>query len=119
MECQSASDHPKRAWLGRLRVGNCVFDVRMSGQRDLGLDLACIGIKDVAKAPGAPLHSLAAYEMANLTHGSHSSVILGPWRGSLGSWCSFAAIFAAFQPRVTVDALSGVFCFTNVSLYPS
>src|SRR5512143_2753917 len=61
------------ARLSRLRIGDCVLDFGVLGERDLGLDLAGIGIKNIAKATGASLLRLAAYEMADLTHGSHSS----------------------------------------------
>jgi hypothetical protein len=59
--------------LSRLRIGDCVLDFGVLGERDLGLNLAGIGIKNIAKATGASLHRLTAYEMADLTHGSHSS----------------------------------------------
>jgi hypothetical protein len=42
------------------------------GQGHLCLDLAGVGIKNVAKASGAPLYRLATDKMADFTHGSHS-----------------------------------------------
>jgi hypothetical protein len=79
----------------------------VSGERDLGLDLACIGIKDVAKAPGAPLNSLATYEMANLTHGSHSFDYLGPLAGITGQLVPIRSDFCSFS--VTGHELTALF----------
>jgi hypothetical protein len=59
--------------LGRLGIGNGVLDFGMLGERDPGLHLAGVGIEDVAETPGDALDSLAADEMANITHGSISS----------------------------------------------
>ena len=58
--------------LGGLRVGDGVFDLGMLGQRHLGLHLAGIGVEDVAEPSGGAFDGLAADEMADLTHGSHS-----------------------------------------------
>ena len=51
-----------------LRIGDRVLDLGLAGERDLGLDLAGIGIEHVAEAAGRALDRLAADEMADLTH---------------------------------------------------
>ena len=61
------------AGLRPLRIGNGMRNLGLFGERDLGLDLACIGVENVAEATGGSLNGFAAYKMANLTHGSHSS----------------------------------------------
>ena len=61
---------------GRLRRfcdRNGVFDLGMLGERNFGLYLAGIGIENVAEPPGGPFDGLAADEMPDFTHGSHSS----------------------------------------------
>ena len=50
------------------RIGDRVLDLGMLGQRDPRLDLAGIGIEDVAEAARPALDGLAADEMADLTH---------------------------------------------------
>ncbi len=58
-----------------LRVGDGRLDLGLLGQRDLGLHLAGIGIEHVPEPPGGAFDGLAADEMADLAHGSLSSVI--------------------------------------------
>jgi hypothetical protein len=77
----------------------------MFSESDLGLDLACIGVEDVAEAAGSPLNGFAPYKMANLTHGSHSSDLLkrpGNLRHFRLFWvdfCSFSAVGHALGSR--------------------
>src|SRR4029077_20284557 len=81
--------------LCRLRIGDSVLDLGVFGESDLGLDLACIGVENVAEAAGGPLNDFAPYEMANLAHGSHSSDFLTA-RDNLRHFRLFGSIFAAF-----------------------
>ncbi len=45
-------------------------DLGLAGERDLGLDLAGIGIEHVAETAGCPCDRFAADEMADVAHGS-------------------------------------------------
>src|SRR5215510_5393748 len=67
-------------WIGRCPAGlSClgvrdgVLDLGVVGERDAGLDFPGIGIEDVAETTGCPFDDLATNEMADFTHGTHSS----------------------------------------------
>ena len=77
------------------RISIFMLDLGMFGESDLGLDLACIGVENVAEAAGSPLNGFAPYKMANLTHGSHSSDLLKR-PGNLRHFRLFWVDFAAF-----------------------
>ena len=72
-ELEKLEHHPRAALrvrgrpgrLGSLRIGDRVLDLRMLRQGDLCLNLPGIGIKNVAKASGAPFYRLATDEMAD------------------------------------------------------
>ena len=72
-----------------LGIGDRFFDLGFCRQRDLGLHLAGIGIKDVAEAPGRALDLFAADKMANLAH------VCSPWARGAAS-ASTSAYLAAF-----------------------
>jgi hypothetical protein len=102
------------AGLRPLRIGNGMRNLGLFGERDLGLDLACIGVENVAEATGGSLNGFAAYKMANLTHGSHSSDFLKRPPTTCGISAYFGSIFAAFPQWVTRWAsYPGYFSFTN------
>src|SRR5262245_7448709 len=109
-------------WIGRcptglssLSVRDGVLDLGVLGERDPGLDLADIGIEDVAETPGCSLDDLATNEMADFTHGTHSSAFLkGSGQPVSGIWRRFVAIFAVFRPPVTSWwRFADLFSFTN------
>ena len=57
---------PRR--LSRLGIGDRLLDLRLAGESDLGLNLAGIGVENVAAAAGCSRHVLAADEMTDLAH---------------------------------------------------
>jgi hypothetical protein len=72
------------------------------GEGDLRLHFAGIGVKDIAEPAGGSFDGFAAYEMADFTHGSHSSGSLTASRkGRLVVGRYFVVIFTVFSQRVT------------------
>src|SRR4029453_14117300 len=70
-------------WIGRCPTGlSClgvrdgVLDLGGLGERDRGRDSAGFGKEDVAETTGCSLDDLATDEMADFTHGTHSSAFL-------------------------------------------
>src|SRR5712671_458848 len=64
----TSSRNRNKTRLRRRRVGDRLLDLGFGRQRHLGLDLARIGVENVAGASGAALDLLAADEMADVTH---------------------------------------------------
>ena len=79
------------ARLRRLGIGDGVLDFGVLGESDLGLHLAGVGIENVAEPAGGPFDGFAADEMADLTHGSHSSSLL---RASGSAAWLFGVVFS-------------------------
>jgi hypothetical protein len=100
------------AWLSRLRIRDGMLDLGVFGERDLGLDFTGIGIKHIAKTPRATCNRLATYEMADLTHGSHSSDYFAVLDTDLGHLAPFCADFRSFsEAGHALEALCGRFFF--------
>src|SRR5262245_59646707 len=118
-------------WIGRcpaglccLSVGDGVFDLGVLGQRDPGLDFAGIGIEDVAETTGCPINDLATNEMADFTHGTHSSAFFKRLRiagfehlarfcrdfcsFSIAGHSKFASSLRRMSQRDLVDELAGL-----------
>ncbi len=99
--------------LGSLRIGDGVLDLRMLRQGDLCLNLPGIGIKNVAKASGAPFYRLATDEMADFSHGSHSfDFFERSGAGPLGISACLQQVLQLFAAGSRVKAHSGRFSFT-------
>ena len=89
-----------------------MLDFGVFGEGDFGLDFTGIGIEDIAKTPRTSLDGLAAYEMADLTHGSHSSDYFEVRYGDLRHLVPFCSDFRSFSLEGhELAALCGRFFF--------
>ena len=97
-----------------------VLDFGVFGEGDFGLDFTGVGIEDIAKTPRTSLDGLAAYEMADLTHGSHSSDYFEVRYGDLGHLVPFCSDFCSFsvEGHELAALCRAFFLSRTVSLYP-
>ena len=84
------------AGLRLLGIGDGFLDLGLAGERDLGLDLAGIGVEDVAEAAGLALDRLAADEMTDVAHSRPPMQLhREPCAGPFADWDSAAGEAAA------------------------